>query len=671
MATSYWNPFGVALNVTATGGTVTRTSATTFTVKINAAWEVYYSGNKTNYGMTASAGGGSVNLNTVGNKVASGSGSFTGTFSISGYGAQTKSITVTFRNYNDLGDSANGWVAFNVSVPAWTSYTVAYNANGGSGAPGNQTKYKDVTLTLSSTKPTRTGYTFNGWNTNSGGTGTAYASGANYSTNAAVTLYAQWTANTYTIKYDANGGSGAPSNQTKTYGTDLTLSSTKPTRVNYNFLGWSTNSSASTAQYAAGGKYTTDAATTLYAVWELAYRKPTIEKLSASRCTSNGTADDFNTYAKVTFDFELCQLTGTNNPKTVKIEYKLQTETSYGTPVTVPSTSYSLVETTSDSKKKYTCSYVIGGSLDSEKTYDIRVTVTDDKGGTDSLPTTVGSSAFPIDILNEGKGVAFGKAATTANVVDSAWRYQNTVNGITSSFGAKNSSWCHYETTAPSHWFNKPVAVQGDVFGGVNYNRQLAYVDSTPQLRDKTAISSSANLNNLRTPGTYACNDATAASLTNSPTTHGFSMDVSYSYGDANFISQRIFVPYDEVEYARRYNVSAGTWSAWKSDFAEDTGWVTLNSVIKYRRVGKTVFIWGESSGVTSLASGSYTSVGTLPAGFRPSMSIPFTWNALGGDVWTQTSYVTSGGSIEMYHKEGVAESYWRFSVAFPVDTSV
>ena len=61
MATvSKWTPFGVALNITATGGSVVRKSATQYTVQINASWETHYSGAKTNYGMTASSGGGSL-----------------------------------------------------------------------------------------------------------------------------------------------------------------------------------------------------------------------------------------------------------------------------------------------------------------------------------------------------------------------------------------------------------------------------------------------------------------------------------------------------------------------------------------------------------------------------------------------------------------------------------
>ena len=74
----------------------------------------------------------------------------------------------------------------------------------------------------------------------------------------------------WTISYNANGGSGAPAGQTKTYGQTLTLSSVKPTREGYNFLGWATSSTATTATYQPGGSYTTNAGTTLYAVWQVA-----------------------------------------------------------------------------------------------------------------------------------------------------------------------------------------------------------------------------------------------------------------------------------------------------------------------------------------------------------------------------------------------------------------
>ena len=73
---------------------------------------------------------------------------------------------------------------------------------------------------------------------------------------------------TYTVSYDANGGSGAPASQTKTKDVALTLSSTKPTRTGYMFLGWAASKTATSAQYQPGGSYTANAAVTLYAVWK-------------------------------------------------------------------------------------------------------------------------------------------------------------------------------------------------------------------------------------------------------------------------------------------------------------------------------------------------------------------------------------------------------------------
>ena len=68
----------------------------------------------------------------------------------------------------------------------------------------------------------------------------------------------------------ANGGTGAPGNQTKTHGQSLTLSSVKPTKDGYTFQGWSTSSTGS-VQYNPGSAYTGNANLTLYAVWKSAH----------------------------------------------------------------------------------------------------------------------------------------------------------------------------------------------------------------------------------------------------------------------------------------------------------------------------------------------------------------------------------------------------------------
>ena len=74
--------------------------------------------------------------------------------------------------------------------------------------------------------------------------------------------------NTYNVSFNANGGSNAPSAQTKIQNEWLTLSSSKPNRSHYIFKGWASSRTASEPQYQPGGTYDKNAKITLYAVWE-------------------------------------------------------------------------------------------------------------------------------------------------------------------------------------------------------------------------------------------------------------------------------------------------------------------------------------------------------------------------------------------------------------------
>lgn len=181
------------------------------------------------------------------------------------------SSSATVATYN-AGASYTG----NVSVTLYAvwkykpaTYTVGYDANGGTGAPGRQTKTYGVTLTLTTIQPTRKNYLFLGWSKDRNATSASYTAGGDFMDNSDVTLYAVWQYNpeTYTIRYDANGGTGAPASQTKTYGVPLTLSAVKPTRAGYEFLGWATSKSATASEYAPGERYTDEASVMLYAVW--------------------------------------------------------------------------------------------------------------------------------------------------------------------------------------------------------------------------------------------------------------------------------------------------------------------------------------------------------------------------------------------------------------------
>lgn len=214
-----------------------------------------------------------------------------GTWHASSDGGASGSIpagsTVTFDRYG-YGES---WMVYHYIVkspsfdgnyPCWTdeacfpvgSWTVSYNANGGSGAPGSQTKTWGSTLTLSTTKPTKsnttssgykvtfngnggtsastsltatdtTKYTFSKWNTNSSGTGTSYNSGGSYTADAGATLYAQYTSST----------------------TKGSITLPTATRSGYTLNGWYTASSGGTKAGNASASYTPSASTTLYAQW--------------------------------------------------------------------------------------------------------------------------------------------------------------------------------------------------------------------------------------------------------------------------------------------------------------------------------------------------------------------------------------------------------------------
>ena len=147
----------------------------------------------------------------------------------------------------DRYENANGITLANASgkigdvtfAPIWsdlTTYTVTYNANGGTGAPDPQVKKHDENLKLSSVKPTWTGHTFLSWNTKADGTGTTYAPGAVYSKNANMTLYAQWKVHTYTVHYIGNTNTGGSTPDTHhTYGVSSKLANNGFTKTGYKF----------------------------------------------------------------------------------------------------------------------------------------------------------------------------------------------------------------------------------------------------------------------------------------------------------------------------------------------------------------------------------------------------------------------------------------------------
>ena len=120
------------------------------------------------------------------------------------------------------------------------SYTITYSANGGSGSNQTQTVQYGTSWTTKGAIYSKSGYTQTSWNTQANGSGTKYSLSTAQTDKqlSNVTLYAQYSANTYYVTYDANGGSGAPAKQAFVFNSGAKISTTKPTRTGYTFVNW-------------------------------------------------------------------------------------------------------------------------------------------------------------------------------------------------------------------------------------------------------------------------------------------------------------------------------------------------------------------------------------------------------------------------------------------------
>ena len=253
------------------------------------------------------------------------SGSGTGADFVASGGTYTPTASVTFNAI---------WTA--------KTYTVSYNANLGTGAPSNQTKTHGVTLTLSSTSPTRAtvgsaSYAFNGWNTASDGTGTNYSAGASYTLNAALSLFAQWTVTTlnWSISWNANGGTGGGTT-TQPRGNSHTAPS-PGTRSGFTFSQWRKPEFGGDPTFVANnGTFTPTAADAFWAQWTANTVTPTItiaanSGVSATAGTINWTSTNQASFSS-TGTFSATGTTGTSISKT-----GLTASTNYTGTVTVTS----------------------------------------------------------------------------------------------------------------------------------------------------------------------------------------------------------------------------------------------------------------------------------------------------------------------------------------------
>ena len=117
-----------------------------------------------------------------------------------------------------------------------TKYTITYKLNGGTNNKSNPANYTITAAKITLQKPTRKGYTFEGWFSDSGYKNKSAV--INKGSTGNKTFYAKWKINKYTISYVLNGGKAPTGNPTSYYVTTATTKLKNPTRTGYTFAGW-------------------------------------------------------------------------------------------------------------------------------------------------------------------------------------------------------------------------------------------------------------------------------------------------------------------------------------------------------------------------------------------------------------------------------------------------
>lgn len=201
------------------------------------------------------------------------------------------------------------------------------------------------------------------------------------------------------VTYSANGGSGAPSSQTKWAGDTLTLSKTAPTRANHEFLGWATSASGA-ASYQPGGSYATDAALALYAVWRQTYSPPAATLAAMRVASASATAESpTGGYVRASLAWSVDASTNASNAaKSVTCRHR------------VAGGSWASAAPSGTTTGK-SGTAVAAFPADTSSPHEVELTVTDALGGSATRSATVGAAAIPIDVANQGRGVGILAAA--------------------------------------------------------------------------------------------------------------------------------------------------------------------------------------------------------------------------------------------------------------------
>ena len=170
-------------------------------------------------------------------------------------------IQEEFSNYQNQNNS-------NYRCALMSDQSILFDPNGGVGVMAPQNEALNTVAPISPNTFTRPGYTFTGWNSMANGSGTTYANNSNVQFTTSATLYAQWTSASFTVTFNANGGTGSMASESSPGPALLTTNTF--TRAGYTFLGWyGVVSGVGGIYYGDGASYSFRWSITLYAQWEI------------------------------------------------------------------------------------------------------------------------------------------------------------------------------------------------------------------------------------------------------------------------------------------------------------------------------------------------------------------------------------------------------------------
>ena len=560
-------------------------------------------GGNTTETATATTGGSSITLPTPTRTGYT----FAGWYSESAF---TNSIGAAGATYMPTGSSLSPsayakWTAINYSV----TYTTTSSTSGSS--PTDTTNYNigNSVVIKGNTGPlVRTGYSLAGWTAASDGSGTVLTSGSTFTVASAnMTFYPKWSANTYTITYNKNGATGAPTAATASYttaGTAVTLTTVGTmVKTGFDFGGWSTTPTGS----ALVGTYTTSADVTLYAVW-------TIKSISISFAKGDASSSTF-------FNFPAGR------------------SANYGTTITLNDTVDSAVDISgvsnafmgwNDGTSIYQsgATYLIGESAPTftatwVKVFAVRYAF---NGGT----AAAGSSAVDAECLQagttctDGQVITANAAPTRTGYTFAGWVDQNGV-AVTAggTFTVRSNRYLIYAT-----WTAVDYSITYSTNGG-----STAPTESTKQMGQTFVVASNPTKTGYNFTGWSDGSSVYGAGTT-------------YYVGSS---AVTLTAQWSPKVYTVIYDWNGGSGSTTNNDsFTVGTSAITLPVVGDHVKDGYTFSGWSETSD-GSLISGGYTPTAdkTLYAIWGTG-SYTLTYDANGGTVGTSSTAVQNGSSLTL-----------------------